>query len=207
MRVYFWTPRPIEDRRRWTEARRCFRDRGIVVVSNHDKHIRQTIEQAYGAPDAAKGHQHFLSLFHGIVVDLSTNHEDVGYLIAHATIAHLPAFVLHARTTSSKHILDYLRPDVRSKYLTEYHEETDDLDHLIAGFIRRMDRQIIRPEKPTIKYTLRITRELSEYLDWRQQDPKSTKADMLRDILYQIMNDDHAYRQHRRLNKDLSKGN
>lgn len=201
MRIYFWTPKPIEERRRWTEIRRALNDRGIMIVSNHDKHIRQTIEKFRGKrPD----NQHFLSLFHGIVVDVSSNHEDVGYLIAHATIAKLPALAMHGRSTEQQ-ILNFLRPEIRAQYIVDYNESTDDLERACAEFVKRMDKQLARPVKPTIKFTVRITDELSDYLEWKAARENTKKAEYMRDILYELMNQDNEYRQYRRLNKGPSK--
>ncbi|MBI3120553.1 MAG: hypothetical protein HYZ08_02945 [Candidatus Kerfeldbacteria bacterium] len=195
MRIYFWTPQPIEEKIRWNALRKAFHARGIMVISNHDRHIRASIDALRKTPSDTS---HFLSLFHGLVVDISSPHEDVGFLIAHATFARLPVLALIGRNRSLRDLLDYVRSDVRRALIQEFDDRKTPVEDTVQQFIQRMQHPLKKESAPSIKFTLRISPELSEYLEWKGRNVRIKKAEFLRHFLSQMMRDDAEYRNYRR---------
>jgi hypothetical protein len=51
-------------------------------------------------------------------------------------------------------------------------------------------------EIPRIKFTLRITPTIDEYLDWKSQEVKLKKADFLRDEIDQLIAKDAEFQKY-----------
>ncbi len=64
----------------------------------------------------------------------------------------------------------------------------------LANFLQTLDKDSGR-DMIHLKYTLRISPKISDYLIWKSQDAHKRKADMIREIILQMMSDDKKYQE------------
>lgn len=62
----------------------------------------------------------------------------------------------------------------------------------LANFLQTLDKDSGR-DMIHLKYTLRISPKISDYLIWKSKDTNKKKADMIREIILQMMEDDKNY--------------
>ena len=64
----------------------------------------------------------------------------------------------------------------------------------LANFLQTLDKDSGR-DMIHLKYTLRISPKISDYLIWKSKDANKKKADMIREIILQMMAEDKAYQK------------
>lgn len=62
----------------------------------------------------------------------------------------------------------------------------------LANFLQTLDKDSGR-DMIHLKYTLRISPKISDYLIWKSKDVNKRKADMIREIILQMMAEDKVY--------------
>jgi len=70
-----------------------------------------------------------------------------------------------------------------------------DLQEKILNFLRLLDQDNLR-DLFNIKYTLRVSRKINDYLNWKADKLSVRKADWLRDRIQDIIKDDSGYQKH-----------
>lgn len=70
----------------------------------------------------------------------------------------------------------------------------DNLKQKVLDFLRIIDNDSIR-NLFNIKYTLRISSKIADYLNWKADQENIKKADWIRDQIQNIMQDDDAYQE------------
>ena len=84
-----------------------------------------------------------------------------------------------------------------SKLAKKIHIETYDKNILkgkVLEFLKIIDNDSIR-NLFNIKYTLRISSKIADYLNWKADQENIKKADWIRDQIQNIMQDDDAYQE------------
>lgn len=64
----------------------------------------------------------------------------------------------------------------------------------LANFLQTLDKDSGR-DMIHLKYTLRISPKISDYLIWKSKDANKKKADMIREIILQMMAEDKVYQK------------
>ncbi|MBT7228448.1 hypothetical protein HN859_02960, partial [Candidatus Parcubacteria bacterium] len=76
----------------------------------------------------------------------------------------------------------------------EFYQNTD-LKQKIFDFLKTLDKGDIR-DLFNIKYTLRISRRISDYLNWKSKKVDMPKADWLRNKIKDVIERDDDYQQY-----------
>lgn len=75
------------------------------------------------------------------------------------------------------------------------HFGANDWQEKISGFLEKLDTSTLA-EYFNIKYTLRVSRKISEYLNWKAQHGQTKKADWIRDFIKELLDKDTEYQQY-----------
>ena len=72
--------------------------------------------------------------------------------------------------------------------------QPDDLQQILLDFLQKLDQDSGR-DAVNIKYTLRISPKISDFLTWKAKHDEIRKADWLRKLITEMMQNDQAYQQ------------
>ena len=72
----------------------------------------------------------------------------------------------------------------------------DDLSQPIVGFLKLLDKDSVR-DLFNIKYTLRVSRRIADYLNWKSEKVSMKKADWLRAQIQQIIDNDQDFKDYK----------
>ena len=71
------------------------------------------------------------------------------------------------------------------------------LEKVLLLFVRKLEAtQPGEDSIPNIKFTLRITRAIEQYLHWKTHNTTDSKADYLRELVGRFMEEDERYRRY-----------
>lgn len=204
MKVYFYAPdakqSPIADNVR---AALDILGRSGVEVITKDRPVEQAFPDTYRQIE--RRGESFLDYVDAIVIEGSEADSEVGYLLAYAIAQKKPALLLLRKGTTNRNPLASFGQRL-PKHLTMSFYRPETLEQQLISFLRQLG-EIEYQEVPSIKFTLRITPQIEQYLSWKTHNTKITKADFLRAlILDDVIAKDEAFQRHRKKGKkpDLS---
>jgi len=119
--------------------------------------------------------------------------DKVGYLIALALAQSKAVLCLLPIGAKLEEALATLKGNKNlSKYLFIEFYDKDNLNVKLANFLQKLDREIVR-DLFNIKYTLRVSNKINDYLNWKAKKLTVNKADWLRDKIKDIITNDADY--------------
>ncbi|MBI4090206.1 MAG: hypothetical protein HY421_02270 [Candidatus Kerfeldbacteria bacterium] len=194
MRVYFYGPT--------TGKRDLVTTYGVIKdVCHRADVVLSTNSQPNLPPETVSKHQAsaapLLDAMQAIIVEGSTPDPQAGYLLAYAIAEKRPLLYLYARGEVAPDVLRYLNLKDIPKHVLVTTYSVANLEKIVESFLSAFGRVKVR-EVPRIKFTLRLTPTIDEYLDFKTRNTKQTKADYLRDKLDKLLEDDDEFQQHLR---------
>lgn len=191
MNLYYYTPQPKSD-----EFAQAYRS--ISTVLERTGATIWTRESTAG--EAFAGHSQLspLERVQAIIIEGSEPDPEVGYLLAYAIAQKKPALLLTLKGHVRQNPLETFGKAHRiPATLQQAHYLPATAEKALLPFLQRLDA-IPYMQIPSIKFTLRITDEIEEYLHWKTHNTKLSKADYLRKTIQEdIMGNDEAYKKYR----------
>ncbi|MFA5995035.1 MAG: hypothetical protein WCW27_02265 [Patescibacteria group bacterium] len=134
-----------------------------------------------------------LERVHGIILEITQPTPEMHYLLAQAIILQKPTLCLYSKHNVPRAMLAHLSKKniPRSILVKSYSERT--LEQIVQAFLLTIDRTVSIAEAPTIKFTLRLTPALEQYLEWLARQHNVNKAEQMRALLKQIIAADKEY--------------
>lgn len=129
------------------------------------------------------------------IIEGTTSDPQVGFLLAQAMAQRKPALYLYQRGTVPQvfsHLTQRELPKFIHVVAYDHHVDQD-----VRQFLRSIEGVKIR-EVPRLKFTLRITGTIEEYLHYKTHNTKLAKADYLREQLEVMMANDEQWQQYQR---------
>lgn len=195
MRMYFYGPPTDVERLRETYAliRRLLKQADVSLSSN-TQHPEADLEPEEANAVESRGGR-LLDIMDGIVIEGSTQDPEVGYLLAYAIAQKRPTLFLSERGSPGRQILRYLdeRKIPKVCQIRYYSQKT--LAWLLTEFMKTIDSREVK-EIPRIKFTLRITPTIDEYLEWKTRNTKLKKADFLREEIDRLIAKDEEFQKY-----------
>ncbi len=192
MNLYFYAPQPKSE-----ELTLAYRS--IAAVLERTGATIWTRESTAG--EAFGGHSRLspLERVQAIIIEGSEPDPEVGYLLAYAIAQKKPALLLTLKGHIRQGPLEtFGRAHGIPKTLQQAHYLPATAEKSLTTFLERLDA-IPYMQIPSIKFTLRITDEIEEFLHWKTHNTKLSKADYLRKAIQEdIMGADEAYKKYRR---------
>jgi len=130
----------------------------------------------------------------GLVVEGGGSVTEVGYLVAMALAQHKPILYLLPKGAMLPDQLRSLKDNKQLKrlFILRYYSERT-LKSLLIDFIDLIETGELRREVPTIKFTLRFTSRAGRYITWKAKQKKLSKADYLRKLIDEQIQNDEEY--------------
>lgn len=204
MRIYFTADNQAEEKlqQRFSTIISILSQAGVLVMSNlADKNIT-----GFSPHDMEKLDQSgevLLEKMDALIIEGTRPFAESAYSVAIALTHKKPILYLSEKGKAINKNLVHLKKDKNTSGLIhlEYYT-TPHLEKIIQEFLQQVEKGQGR-EIPNIKFTLRITSRIERYLHWKTHNTKISKADFLREVIEQIIDEDENYLKY--INKDKDK--
>lgn len=185
MRLYLFTPLISEKdlSENYKTIADTLRAAGIFVVSssneNNTDFTKEDLERMNESGEI------LLDKMDGIVVEASKSDQEIGYLLAYAISQKKPLLYLYQKGTPEKVAFGYLtrKNTPENVHMQVYGRK--DLEQVLLAWVAAIGGG--RHEKPTIKFTLRITPRIEQYLNKEAKNKRMSKADYVRELIEEII--------------------
>lgn len=174
-----------------SRIKRLLRQSGAEIITNLDRSTQPTKDdlEAIAATGVTA-----LDTMDALVIEGTETDANVGYLLAYAIAKQKPTLYLYERRTERRDALSLIDKKAIPTTLAVRAYLKRNLDESVQGFLRTFENLTIT-EPPTIKFTLRITKTIERFLEYKTRNTKLTKADFLREEIDAIMKNDHRFWQ------------
>lgn len=138
---------------------------------------------------------HFLDQVDALLIEITDPTDLEHFILAQAVLADKPTLCLYQKNRPPRKLLDYIRSRKTPRSIKTFSYSPSTVDEAIESFIRRHNPDSLDDvHMPSIKYTLRLTPFIDQYLDWVSRQQSKTKANMIRSILIDAAERDEDYR-------------
>lgn len=198
MRIYYYTPETDNPRiqQNYAVVLDILKRAGVLVMSNKEEQMVAEFTKDDLEKINMTG-ENLLDKMDGLVIEASTADSEIGYLLAYAISQKKPVLYLYEKRIASKGNLLYISKKNTPPFvfIKPYQVESD-LQKLVGQFISSIETGE-RFEMPTIKFTLRITPRMENYLNWKSRRIGKKKADFLRKMIdEEIIKKDTGYQEY-----------
>jgi len=142
-----------------------------------------------------------LDAMQAIIVEGSTTDPQTGYLLAYAFAEKRPLLYLYTRGESAPEVLRFMKMKDLPKHIMVATYTTESIERVVRTFLEQLGNIKVR-EIPRLKFTLRLTSAMDEYLDFKTRNTKVTKADFLREKIDRLIEEDTDFQQYRRKRRE-----
>lgn len=160
------------------------KQRGFLVLTEENKDRVNFLQHSTEEKDSWNKVQ-------GVILEGSRLEAKLGYLTAYAIAKNKPILYLIQKGNSLDEQLKYLEQE-KDNFKIKYYS-LKSLEKVITHFLR-VNLQGRKIEKAKIKFTLRLTATLEQFLIFKAKQQKTTKAKLVRKFLEKLMGEDKAYR-------------
>lgn len=190
MRVYFFqlpvaTTELSENYRTIVSA---MRDAGAFVVSSSNENNidfkKEELEMMQEAGEI------LLDKMDCFVIEASKPDQEIGYLLAYAISQKKPLLYLYKKGTPDTVAHGYLTKKNTPDFIRMAAYTQHDLEQIVTEFVEEVGSGKGLKQKPTIKFTLRITPAMEQWLKIKSKKSKKTKADYLREEIEKLMGEE-----------------
>lgn len=172
MRIY------VHDEKTSGIIERVCRDAGVSVLTIQD--VRKRAKK----PEPEQAQQFFLDTVDALVLEITHPTQDIHFILAQAIIREKPTLCLYGKNQTPRDLLSFIKKDERTKMIKTFSFVEDQLPEAVTSFIRKHDPEYNEQfGAPEIKFTLRLTTSMNEFLEAKAAEQGSTKADIMRDII------------------------
>lgn len=162
----------------------------VMLSTNTERNAVELSSETIAQYDAAA--VPLLDAMQAIIVEGTTADPQSGYLLAYALAEKRPLLYLYQRGNVAPEVLRYLNIRDIPKFITVATYRPDSLERIVTEFLGKVGQVKVR-EVPRIKFTLRLTETIDEYLDFKTRNTKLTKADYLRDQIESRIEQDQEF--------------
>ncbi|MBU0706863.1 hypothetical protein KKG41_00640 [Patescibacteria group bacterium] len=196
MKVYYLASQSNKEALKESQLKikRLLEQSGVVVVSS----LNPTGDMASSLLERAEElGQSVLDQMDALVVEGSGNDPEIGYLLAYAVSSKKPTLYLMEKGSQTRNPLVFLTNKNIPKNIIVRSYGGTSLEKILYEMLQQIEKSDF-VEAPTIKFTLRITPQIEQYLHWKTHNTKTSKADFLRQLIIdEVIKKDEDYRKYR----------
>ncbi len=137
-----------------------------------------------------------------VICEMSEPEQETLYSLAMGLMQKKPVLYLYQGKTAGKEFLRTNLDKSQRDQLTIASYSADDLDGHVGHFLTGVEANPEPGDIPNIKFTLRITKRIEQYLAWRTHNLPMSKADFLRNMIQEMMASDDEYQRYRNTSED-----
>lgn len=196
MHVYFFGPptSKLDLRQAYQQVKQVLGQTDLYVSTNTEEQEVQVSAELL--VEAKQSNTPLLERMDAFIIEGTTSHPEVGFLLAHAIALRKPTLYLYQRGTVPQ-VFSHLSQRELPKYIKVVAYQADGTGPAVMDFLHSIEGVKIK-EVPRLKFTLRITSTIEEYLHFKTHNTKLSKADYLREQLEKLMDQDADWQAHQR---------
>ncbi|MBI5037123.1 MAG: hypothetical protein HZC01_00220 [Candidatus Kerfeldbacteria bacterium] len=187
MRAYFFQPaisnNNLSDQ--YGRIAEILRNAGVFVVSSSNENNTDFRKEDLEAMQQSG--EILLDKMDCFVIEASQPDQEIGYLLAYAISQKKPLLYLFHKNTPDRVSHGYLTKKNTPEFVCMEEYSRESLEQVLMNFIDDVTSGKGLKQRPTIKFTLRITPRMERYLEQKAKRSKKTKADYLRDLIDKLM--------------------
>lgn len=195
MHIYFYGPHTTKAdlRATYRQVKAVLSQTDIFVSTNtEDDEVQVSAELL---AETTQSYTPLLERMDAFIIEGTTSDPETGFLLAHAMALHKPTLYLYERGTVPQ-VFNHLTQRELPKHIRVVAYDSDP-SRAVMDFLRSIEGVKIR-EIPRLKFTLRITTSIEEYLHFKTHNTKLSKADYLREQIEGLMEKDDDWQAHQR---------
>ena len=163
------------------------------------KHIFQRLRKiridVFSNLSATKPTDASLNEADALLIYSTTLDEESSYFVALAMSENKPVLFLTDNQGIKSKTLKTLKKNKNFLDKMEISQcDLQSVDELIINFLQKLDQNSVR-DMVSIKYTLRLSPKMSDYLDWKAKQVSMRKADWLRNLINKKIDKDKEYQK------------
>jgi hypothetical protein len=194
MHVYFYAPPTKQSalREAYEAMKVALAQTDVYVSTNTDA------DEVQVSPEVLAESQRYdvplLEQMDAFIIEGTSSDPEIGFLLAHAIAMKKPVLYLYQRGTSPM-IFSRLSQRELPPFVKVYAYDLEAISAKVLAFLKSIEGVVIR-EVPRIKFTLRVTSSIEEYLHFKTHNTKLSKADYLRERIEQQMAQDDSWAEY-----------
>ena len=130
----------------------------------------------------------------GFIIEVTNFDNEIPYILAFATLQKKPILALYQKNKDPKGIPTTIIKQAKQNKVRIESYDDDSLPKLIVGFLQKLHK-IHLDDQPNIKFTLRVSKRIEKYLHWKTHGTGKSKAEYLRDKIWEQMKNDAEYQK------------
>lgn len=196
MHVYFYAPptKQTDLKQAYVLVKDTLSHTDLYVSTNTESEEVQVSAEVMA--DSRANDVPLLEQMDAFIIEGTTSDPEIGFLIAHAIAMKKPTLYLYHRGTVPQ-IFSRLSQRELPGYVKVLAYDDEKLGSAVLAFLKSIEGVVIR-EVPRIKFTLRVTNSIEEYLHFKTHNTKLSKADYLRERIEQSMEQDGDWQEYQR---------
>ncbi len=196
MHVYFYGPNTTKAdlRQTYGQVKAVLAQTDLYVSTNTE--AEQVQVSAELLVETKQSNTPLLERMDAFIIEGTSSDPEVGFLLAHAIALRKPTLYLYQRGTVPQ-VFSHLSQRELPKYIHVVAYSTDGAGPAVMNFLHSIEGIKIK-EVPRLKFTLRITGTIEEYLYFKTHNTKVSKADYLREQIEKRMEEDADWQAHQR---------
>lgn len=196
MHVYFYAPptKQSDLKQAYRLVKETLSQTDLYVSTNTEAEEVQVSAEVMA--DSREHDVPLLEQMDAFIIEGTTSDPEIGFLLAHAIALKKPAIYLYRRGTVPQ-IFSRLSQRELPGYVKVVAYDDEKLGATILSFLKSIEGVVIR-EVPRIKFTLRVTNSIEEYLHFKTHNTKLSKADYLRERIDKLMEQDESWQEYQR---------
>lgn len=196
MHVYFYAPptKQTDLKQAYVLIKDTLSHTDLYVSTNTESEEVQVSAEVMA--DSRANDVPLLEQMDAFIIEGTTSDPEIGFLIAHAIAMKKPTLYLYQRGTVPQ-IFSRLSQRELPGYVKVLAYDDEKLGSAVLAFLKSIEGVVIR-EVPRIKFTLRVTNSIEEYLHFKTHNTKLSKADYLRERIEQSMEQDGDWQEYQR---------
>lgn len=202
MHIYFYAPptKRADVRQSYQLMKEALAQTDVYVSTN-----TESAEVQVSAELMAESKEYdvpLLERMNAFIIEGTTSDPEVGFLLAHAIALKKPTLYVYRRGTVPQ-IFSRLSQRELPSFVRVVAYDDEKLAGLVLSFLKSIEGVAMR-EVPRIKFTLRVTNSIEEYLHFKTHNTKLSKADYLREQIEHQMEQDEAWAAYQRKRRTSS---
>lgn len=196
MHVYFYAPdTKLAERRKIVDLVKVACNQADLYLSTNTE--PNTIQVSSDVlADSRERDVPLLERMDSFILEGTTADPETGFLLAHAIALRKPTLLLYRRGTVP-YVFSRLQRRELPGFVKVVAYDPNGVGVAVTQFLRSIEGIVVR-ELPRIKFTLRITNSIEEYLHFKTHNTKLSKADYLRERIEKLMSQDTDWQEYQR---------
>lgn len=137
--------------------------------------------------------------FNAFILEVTKTDQQINYFLAQALLQKKSVLCLYQKNIPPRSLIMFLKQKhLSNKVLIKAYTEAS-LKKTLLDFLRSIESGVEELEVPNIRFTLRLTPKLDKYLNFVVQGKKVTRANYIRQLIKNNMDNNKKFNQRKKL--------